>query len=399
MRFRSPALLAALLLASTSSVFGLGIRVADQNAAAVARGNAFTATADNPSAIYYNPAGITQLDGLQLAVGAYLVSFNARVDLEAPGDSFDNKYEPQAAPQFFATWKPEHSRFTLGLGMYAPFGFSIEYPDDAAFRTLARKGAIKFIALNPVVAFELTKTLSIAVGGTANYGKAELEQGVIAPGDKFRFEGDDTTFGFNAGIRWQPHPMHAFGVTYRSATEMEFQGHSELRTRRTDTMPGVDRREAAHVDYQFPQTVTAGYSFRPTPDWNFEVNIDWTDWDSLNTLTLHQRRSEDVVLPFNWESSFMYQFGATRKLGDFRVSAGYFFSENSVPNESFSPLVPDSNRHIFSVGVGQETKHFSWDLAYQYVHGPSRTIEKGSLADGTYRFESHALTFTLGYRF
>src|SRR5213083_2807851 len=41
--------------------FALGIRIADQDARATARGNAFTATADNPSAIYYNPAGITQL--------------------------------------------------------------------------------------------------------------------------------------------------------------------------------------------------------------------------------------------------------------------------------------------------------------------------------------------------
>src|SRR5687768_12191734 len=51
----------ALCCTLPASSFALGIRIADQDARATARGNAFTATADNPSAIYYNPAGITQL--------------------------------------------------------------------------------------------------------------------------------------------------------------------------------------------------------------------------------------------------------------------------------------------------------------------------------------------------
>ena len=40
-----------------------GFRLPDQDAFATARGEAFVATADNPSAIYYNPAGITQIRG------------------------------------------------------------------------------------------------------------------------------------------------------------------------------------------------------------------------------------------------------------------------------------------------------------------------------------------------
>jgi long-chain fatty acid transport protein len=164
-------------------------------------------------------------------------------------------------------------------------------------------------------------------------------------------------------------------------------------------VPGTFREEDADVDFQYPQSIMAGYSWRPTPEWNFEVNVNWTDWDNLNTLTLHQP-SGDVALPFNWESSFFYSFGATRYLPNgFRVSAGYIYSENSVPNESFSPLVPDSNRHVISVGVGQERDRISWDLSYQYAYGPHRKIDNGTLANGTYRFESHAIALTLGYRF
>src|SRR5690606_10835171 len=110
------------------------------------------------------------------------------------------------------------------------------------------------------------------------------------------------------------------------------------------------------------------YSFRPTPDWNFEFNIEWTDWDRLNAPTLHLSESASAPLVFNYESSFMYEFGVTRKFGNgWSVSAGYIYSENSVPNEAFSPLVPDSNRHVMSVGFGRKYDHFNWFLAYQWA--------------------------------
>ncbi|MHA3770181.1 OmpP1/FadL family transporter [Verrucomicrobiota bacterium sgz303538] len=403
-------LVAAALLPLSANA--LGIRLFDQDAYATARGNAFTATADNPSAIYYNPAGITQLDGTQIRVGAYGISFNSRIDLKADGDPFDNKYDLQVVPQFFATWHPENLPLTFGLGFYAPFGLANEYSDNVPFRSLAHKGSLRYLTLNPVVAWKITDSLSVAAGPTINYAKVELEQGVFAKGDKFRFEGDDVALGFNLGVRWQPHKMHAFGASYRSATRMEFQGHSELRTDDFTVpfevfpgfvvpvnVPGMRSRESAHTTFDFPQSVTVGYSFRPTPDWNFEVNVDWTDWDSLNTLTLKQKRSANVALPFNWESSFIYEFGVTRRFGTYHVSAGYLYSENSVPNESFNPSVPDSNRHVFSVGFGRKVDRYSWDIAYQYAYGPRRTIDQGTAADGTYRFESHALSISLGYNF
>jgi long-chain fatty acid transport protein len=247
----------------------------------------------------------------------------------------------------------------------------------------------------------------VAAGATVNYGKAKLTRGVLAVGDEFEFKGDGVAYGYNAGIMWNPHRMHHFGLTYRSATRIDFSGHSKLHTDPFTAatpfgpfvVPGIDRREDANASFDLPQNIVFGYSFRPTADWNFEFNLDWTDWDSLNTVTLHQP-SGDVALPFNWQSSFFYEFGVTKKFDHgFQASLGYIYSENSVPNASFSPAIPDSIRHIFSAGVGQRYEHINWNLAYQYSYGPSRTVNQGSIADGTYRFDSHAVTLTLGYNF
>jgi len=399
--------MSAAFATSGSDALALGIRIFDQNPRASARGGAFTATADNASAIYYNPAGITQLEGTSVLLGAYSIHIDSRVDPEGPSEEFRNESEVQTAPQIYLTHRIAQTPLTFGFGVYAPFGFGLEFPDDTPFRTLARKGKIQYLTFNPVLAWKITDSLSVAAGPTINYARTKLGQGVLAPGDEFLFEGEGVDYGFNAGVLWAPHAKHSLGLTYRSGTTINFSGHTRLRTDPFTILtpfgpfevPGMSTEEDANARFRFPQTVTFGYSFRPAPDWNFEVNVDWADWDRLNTVTLNQS-SGDIQLPFNWESSFIYSFGVTKDFAHgFSLSAGYIYSENSVPSGSFNPIIPDSDRHIWSVGVGQRTARFNWDLAYQYAYGPSREIDIGSLADGTYRFESHALTLSVGYNF
>jgi long-chain fatty acid transport protein len=163
-------------------------------------------------------------------------------------------------------------------------------------------------------------------------------------------------------------------------------------------VPGLDQREAASANLHFPQHLMVGYSFRPVPDWNFEFDADWTDWDSLNTATL-KKSSGNVAIPFNWQSSWLYEFGVTKHFGDWKVSAGYVYSENSVPDQSFTPLVPDTDRHILSAGFGRKWNNWDWFLAYQHTWSGKRTVETGTIADGTYKFEANALTLSLAYRF
>jgi long-chain fatty acid transport protein len=429
-------LLLAGALALPSASLALGIRIADQDARATARGNAFAATADNPSAIYYNPAGITQLyqrltgpsplslskagkvevplqsspeweTGLRARMGVYGITLENRVSPASGAPSFDIKRETQFAPNFFATWKPSSAPFVFGLGIYAPYGFGIEYPEDSPLRTLAISGSIQYVSISPVVAWQATDSLSVAAGATINYAKADLKRGIFAPHDMFEFDGDGWSVGWTAGVLWKPHPKHSFGVTYRSQTDIEFEGsaHTFFNGFSVATpigpfpVPGQDTNERATAGIKFPQHVVVGYSFRPTEKWNFEVNVDWTDWDNLNTVYL-RKDSGDVELPFNWESSLFYEFGASYKFDNgLTASLGYIYSENSVPNESFNPIVPDSNRHIFSAGLGAQWENWAVDLAYQWAHGPSRTVSQGTVADGTYRFDSHAISLSVGYNF
>ena len=235
-------------LAVPSLAFSYGIRIADQNPEATARGDAFVATADNPSAIYYNPAGISQLKGENLLIGTYGIYLQSKYT-PPDGDSVRTKDQPQGAPQIFYTHSIKDSPFTLGIGLYAPYGFGLEYPDTNPFRVFALQGSVEYITLNPVISWKINKTLSVAAGLTLNYADAELAQGVAPfPGNRFDFHGHGFAVGYNLGVLWQPTEQHSFGLRYHSRTSIDMHGRSTL----ADSPGTYFVQEATLPDFTFP---------------------------------------------------------------------------------------------------------------------------------------------------
>ncbi|HKQ40544.1 MAG TPA: outer membrane protein transport protein [Verrucomicrobiae bacterium] len=395
---------AASILAATASVSGLGIRIPNQDAEANGRGNAFVATANNPSAIYYNPAGITQLHGHTLQ-GGVLNHIGLNYEYESgAGNQTDTEFEVIPVPQIFYTYTPDNSPAAFGIGLYAPFGLGLEWPEDSGFRTLAIESRLTFITLNPVVAYNLHPTLSVAFGPTLSYSKVELRQGIgVLPGDEFRYEGDDFGVGLNAGILWQPHRQWSFGATYRGGTDLNYRGQSELRP---FTAP-----VGSSVKVQFPLSLSGGISFRPTPKWNVEVAADWTDWTSVDNLVIKNANTlaggTDFTLPLKWHASWFYHFGVTRYFENgFFISAGYYFSENTTSERHFTPYVPDTDVHVASVGAGYKGQRWYWALAAQLFIGMERDVNDyqstsliGETANGKYNLLAPAVTFSLGHRF
>ena len=415
--------LAAGFVSLPVSTFGHGLLLFDQDAAATARGNAFIATAENPSALYYNPAGITQLEGQQLRLGTYALTY--QTSYRSPGGTTaESTRAYEALPQLFYTYSSPKYPVSFGIGVYSPFGLSMKWLENSGFRSAALDGSVQYFTVQPVIAFRLGASkaviaqddgdakgvhkavrpafepdLSLAIGPTFNYARTDLKQGLspFVGNDFFRFKGDAFAPGFSAGLRWQPLEQHAFGVTYRSATKMDYSGHTET----VSLASGLSLRQDAKAEFEFPQSVTLGWSWRPAPEWNVEFNANWTDWSSFDTVQIRQAAST-VPLALNWRSSWYFAWGVTRKFeGGWRASAGYIYSHNSVPDGNFTPLVPDTDRHAGSVGFGRDMGKWSWDVAYQLTRGTERTVNGSAsvVADGRYDWWSHALAVSVGLKF
>jgi long-chain fatty acid transport protein len=388
-------------------VLGLGFLIPNQDAEAIARGNAFAATADNPSAIFYNPAGISQIPGQDLQVGILnYLGINAHYSPPG-GPSSDTKFQVIPVPQVFYTYSPANLPFSFGVGLYAPFGLGVEWPDDSDLRSLAIKSQLQYITLNPVVSWKIHHTLSLAIGPTINYSDVEFTRGLLTSSDNLEFNGDDFAFGFTAGILWQPHPKWSFGASYRLATTMDYDGTT---TYNPGIGPVSSTKTTASVP--FPQIVSGGISFRPTPKWNIEADVDWIDWHTLGTVTLDGTKNifgSNLPLQFNWHDSLQYKFGITRYLDDgWFVSAGYFYSGDTASSQYFSPAVPDTDLNVASLGFGRKGEHWHWAVAGQIIAGPERNITAdagntnpftGVSAAGKYQLFVPTVVFSVGYHF
>lgn len=371
----------------------LGFRIPNQDAEATARGNAFVATADNPSAIYYNAAGITQIEGVNAQFGAHIISVNSHFESKTPGVEADTEFEIQPVPEFYATYTLKDKPFSFGLGIYAPFGLGLEWPEDSPLRPYAIEGRLTYITITPVVAWKIIPGLSVAVGPTLDLAKLELRQGTGILGiNEFKFSGSGLTAGAKAAILWQPHSKWSFGASYVSPTTIEFSGGSSFNP--------VTGESATTAKAAFPQFVTAGISFRPSTNWNIEIGADWTDWDTLNTVTFDGTPFGNVPFALNWKSSWMLNCGVSYYFHNrFWVAGGYFYSENSTTDPDFNPIVPDTNLNVASLGFGRKGEKWSWALSGQIIFGPPRSINNGTGMDGTYEFFNQAVNFSVAYRF
>lgn len=420
-RSNTARLLTAVLCAvSISNVAANGFRLASQDGFASARGEAFVATADNASAIYYNPAGITQLGSNNIRGGLYGIyldqSFKPTNGAPNPG-TYHNSDDLAAVPQLFYTYTPKDWPASFGLGVYAPYGGKMSWPQDTGFRAVATEGSLEYLRINPVIAIKLAHNLSIGGGVMVDYGNIDLESGLRSspkPANFYRFKGDGWTAGYNLGVLWQPLKQISLGGTFRSATTFTMNGHTEFEQLSAGI---VYTSEPASADFTFPLTAVVGISYRPTSKWNLEFDADYTDWSSFGTTTIYQKGSvppggtQNPVLTFDWQPSWMYEFGVTRYFNSsWHVSAGYVYNENSVPNAYYTPLVADMARHFFSIGVGRKGKRFDFDVTYQFGYGPAHTVtgstpsslagvNNSATANGTYEFISQAVLVTVGAHF
>jgi long-chain fatty acid transport protein len=386
---------ACLLFSATAlsvvPAFSNGFYVPVQAPEATARGNAWLATADSAAAVYYNAAGLTQTESPEVIVGAYSIMLGLEAEMDS-GENYEADNSWAFLPQIYAA-VPINDKLVVGFGLNTPFGLATDWGSDTQFRYLATETELNYATGWVVLGYKVTDTFSIGGGFGVHYADLKIGQvtNELGPDFSTEFNGDDEALSWTLSTRWQPCEQHAFGLIYRSKTDFELDGDFEV--------TGVFD-ESAKLDFMTPSTFGGGYSYSPCKEWNFEVNIEWVNWDELNSLTL-SKNTGNKSIPFNWNSNFIYSIGGTRYFENgWNVSAGYNFIENSMPDSTFTPGVADANRHWLNAGVGRKYESFKWNFAYQYAFSDNDV--SGSpygLADGTFKSRFHGLMLNCDWQF
>lgn len=390
---KSSSLSLTLLAMLPGGAMAAGYYLPNQDAFATARGNAFVATADSAAAVFYNPAGMTQLKQPEAEAGVYSIVLGNKATNGAVRSEAES--EIQSAPQFYYA-QPFNDRLSFGFGLNSPFGLGTDWGRNTPFSPVITEARLKFASATSAVAYKVTEEFSIGASVSLNYADLMLEQGLGVPGSFLRFAGDDYGVSGSVSARWQPHEQHAFGLVYSTESSFDLEGKTS-----SNGLPGDT---SASLDFMTPARLAGGYSYRPAPGWNLEANIEWLNFDELNTLTLNSASVGGAApVPFNWQSSLIYEVGASYTTQEGYVfAAGYDLNMSSQPDANFNPGVSDADRHWFNMGFGKKNESSSWMLGYQFGYS-NRTVSNGAgisaLANGKYESRHNALFFSWQQRF
>lgn len=376
------------------------------------RGNALSgavvARADDPSAVAFNPAGITQLVGKHFQTGISTVTPTTEIETEQGGKTTTtkNKSNTWLVPNAYYT-QQVNDNVWFGMGLYSRFGLGIEYPSDWAGRNNIIEAHLETVSATPVIAYKINEQWSVAAGIELMYARLNLKKGMPVPvaGSTFSVEGDSVGVGGLAAVHYKPNEQWAVGLSYKSQVRQKFEGDADLKTVGGAT---VFSGRSAHGTMILPDEVLFGVVYKPTDRLSIETGFVWTNWSSFQSLNLHFGDSVKSDKK-DWHDSMRYNIGVEYALTDaVDLRAGYIFDESPVRDEYSDYMVPTNDRHLLSAGVGYTYGDWTFDVSYMYIMVDTRyydVTDRGDNATGgvltgeSKDGNAHIFGLSVGYTF
>lgn len=342
-----------------------GIEQAYQTPRGSALGNAVIASIDDASAIHHNVAGLASVTGPQVQLNG--IGFLGVSEYSTAAGRNKNEDNFAATGSFFLA-SPLAEGLALGFGVTTPHGLGNDWGDPHPLRALGTQGSLLHTRTSLGLGWQIHPTLK--VGASAVYARDswETSQGFsdVSLGDEGTFEGDGGAWGWTAGLTWEPVKGHRIAFSYRSGIDVKSKGTA------TAFIPAVppfipvdtDIESDTSFEFRYPQHVLLGYAFE-RGNWLVEFNWQHTDWSVVESFDFV---SENAFLSQSaeqdWRDTHFFSLGVSyQACEELVLRAGYLHGTSAVPDDTFTPLIPDSPYHALSFGVGYEYRGWQFDAA------------------------------------
>lgn len=336
------------------------------------------ASTEDASVMWFNPAGLTEVKGHELILGAHVIKPKAKFTndgsyLAVAGNNIQGPDGDGATtgfvPNFY--WKGQYKDYHLGLGINVPFGQHISYDDQWVGRYHATETDLKSYNINPAISRKLTDTLSFGVGLNAQYvdltmeKKANLGSSTGSAGDgNVKIQADSWGYGYNFGFLWQPSQLTQVGLSYRSTVTQNAKGT-------------IDYTPNFRTDGDISSTVNlpamAILSVKQRYGQNFELlaGATWTKWSDYGSLVIKDDAGQTLTnTRQDFKDSWRYSLGGIYQATDaLKLRTGLAIDYTPISNETHrSPRTPDSTRKWVSFGAGYElNQQLNLDFAYSHL--------------------------------
>jgi long-chain fatty acid transport protein len=430
---------------ANASGYALGEQSVKQVGSAISGG---AASAEDASTIFYNPAGMTRLRGIQVVVGGHILSPSAKFSGSAStnpllggaaisGGNGGEAGGTSAIPTLYYSHEL-NERLHVGVGMGVPFGLSTEYDSGWVGRYHAIKSEVATFNINPSVAYKMNDKLSLGAGLNVMHASAELSNavdysavclssqpvatcaalGLATPGTAssdghFSVEGDDWGYGFNLGLLYELTEQTRIGVAYRSQVKQDLEGDAEFTEPTGATIPApiaavlADTGATAPVD--LPASLSLSVTTEVAPKWELMADLTWTQWSSFEELRIifDNPQKTDSVQPENWDDSYKFALGLNYRHSDqWTFRGGIAYDQSPIPSVEYrTPRIPGNDRKWIAGGFSYTaTPSLTLDFALAHLFVSDTELDAtdesfGHQVTGTYAIDANILSAQANWTF
>jgi long-chain fatty acid transport protein len=431
---RSLLALAVLLAPAAARAQGFGVN--EIGSCAVARSNAVVAApCADASTIYWNPAYASRLGtGWSVLGGVGLIDIAGEFERDTTGVVYETTAPVIPVPHLFVNYMRPNSRRSVGVGVYVPYGLTMEWGADFPGRFQAQRASIATVYVQPNFGIRINDAWSIGGGPIFGHSTVELkrsidlsEQMTTTPGVTFahlgiprrtefaraELEGSAFGVGGQVGVHGRLSPAWTVGARFMLPIFFEYAADAHFTQVNTGLVLGgalppsipagtnvddlvrpsfsppgplVSQRVRAKIVH--PAQVQAGFGYTGFPNVTLGVDYAWVGWKNLNQIVLDFRGSApDVTLIQEYNHSSAIRVSAEYALQQIqgaRLRAGFAGVASAAPDATVTPLLPEQDRNYLTVGAGLPVwQAWTIDAAYARVRTPGRRgriVERTSTA-------------------
>jgi long-chain fatty acid transport protein len=436
-----------LLAGTAGQVFAQGFGVYEQGACALGRGGASVAApCPDASSVFFNPAGLS-FDKRQLSLGAAVIG--------PKGDFTNNTTNAVSALKkawypvpnvYFST--PVGKRLAAGIGVFAPYGLTSEWPTTAEGRYLGYKSVVQGVYIQPTLAWRVSDQLSVGLGADITYLNVQLRQRVDLSVQKItgtaltfanlgvksdtdfadiNLKGNALSVGAHLGVLYQASDRVTLGARVMLGQKIKVNDGTietaQIATPYVLPIPlsaslpagtpidalvkplfaagGRLSNQSASTSIPMPLQAVAGFAYQATPSVKLLADYQFVQWSKFAELPINGQYLQSTVIE-NYKDTHGLRVGTEISLGDRTVArAGLDVHTAAAPDETVTPNLPEGARQELTLGIGRQlTPHLRLDAAYLRMRQPERAgRSKEGPNNGMYNFKANIFSAAFTFMF
>lgn len=373
-------LLAIFLMASIVTTYAGGYRVSLQGNRSLAMGHTGVAVVNSSELVFFNPAGLVYLEQkISISAGVHGVFSNVAYQNVETGASARTD-SPVGTPFYlYASYKAT-DWLSFGLGVYTPYGSTVEYPDDWAGSHLVNSIELQSIYAQLSAAVKVNDKFSFSAGfiyvnGGVNFNRNLSRTLADIDGNRSEVTLDASGVsetGWTVSAMFNPTEKLRLGATYRSKIDINAEGGSAV-FENVPNSPATPFPASTEFDASLPlpAETTVGLSYQICEKWLFAFDLNTTYWGVYESLDIDfaSENVPDSQNPRNYKNASTYRFGLQYDAHkNFTLRAGYYYDESPVQAGFFAPETPRNDSNGYTAGLSYRIgERFSIDASFLYL--------------------------------